>query len=72
LALARLGRFGVIDDRQRAQKVAERYIDKLNIKAYSRRSLVSSLSGGNQQKVVLSKWLMTGPDIVIFDEPTRH
>ena len=43
----------------------------MNIKTFSRAALVSSLSGGNQQKVVLAKWLLTDPDVVIFDEPTR-
>ena len=44
---------------------------RLRIKTFSRDALVSSLSGGNQQKVVLAKWLMTTPDIIILDEPTR-
>ena len=44
---------------------------KLRVKTTSRMSPVRSLSGGNQQKVVLAKWLLTEPDIIIFDEPTR-
>jgi putative multiple sugar transport system ATP-binding protein len=51
--------------------VAERYRRDLNIKAPSVMSVVGKLSGGNQQKVVLSKWLYTEPDLLILDEPTR-
>jgi putative multiple sugar transport system ATP-binding protein len=43
----------------------------MNIKAPSVMSIVGKLSGGNQQKVVLSKWLFTDPDVLILDEPTR-
>jgi len=46
-------------------------IKNLNIKVHSRKTPVVSLSGGNQQKVVIAKWLMTEPDILIMDEPTR-
>ncbi|MEE1650623.1 multiple monosaccharide ABC transporter ATP-binding protein [Brachybacterium sp. J144] len=51
--------------------VAERYRSSLNIKTPTVMSLVGKLSGGNQQKVVLSKWLFTEPDVLILDEPTR-
>ncbi len=50
---------------------AEKYKKAINIKANSIEEPVSSLSGGNQQKVVLAKWMMTEPDILILDEPTR-
>ena len=43
----------------------------MNIKAPTVKSIVGKLSGGNQQKVVLSKWLLTDPDVLILDEPTR-
>ena len=68
--LERLARFGVIDRRTEAQ-AADAHINQLKIKTLSRKSLVRSLSGGNQQKVVLAKWLLTEPDIIILDEPTR-
>jgi ribose transport system ATP-binding protein len=45
--------------------------DRLGIKAASMETLVSNLSGGNQQKVVLAKWLAMNPRVIIFDEPTR-
>jgi putative multiple sugar transport system ATP-binding protein len=69
-ALARLARFGVID-RHREYKVAESYLHKMNIKASSVSAITGKLSGGNQQKVVLSKWIFAGPDVLILDEPTR-
>ena len=50
---------------------AEKYKKRLNIKAGSINQPVGSLSGGNQQKVVLAKWMMTEPEILILDEPTR-
>lgn len=50
---------------------AEEYKKKMNIKATSVNQTVGSLSGGNQQKVVLAKWMATQPDVLILDEPTR-
>ncbi|ALX50009.1 xylose ABC transporter ATP-binding protein [Lentibacillus amyloliquefaciens] len=52
-------------------KSAEEMTNKLNLKAHSLEAKVEQLSGGNQQKVVLSKWLFTNPKILILDEPTR-
>ncbi len=50
---------------------AEKYKKLINIKANSINQAVGSLSGGNQQKVVLAKWMLTQPDVLILDEPTR-
>jgi simple sugar transport system ATP-binding protein len=51
--------------------IADKYIDILSIKTPSRDTLVKQLSGGNQQKGILARWLATDPDFLILDEPTR-
>jgi ribose transport system ATP-binding protein len=53
------------------KELAQKYINDLSIKTPSAKQLVKNLSGGNQQKVVISKLLSTKPEVVIFDEPTR-
>lgn len=50
---------------------AEEYKKRINVKANSINQVVGALSGGNQQKVVLAKWMLTQPDVLILDEPTR-
>ena len=60
----------IVDKRQEILE-AESYKKKLNVKATSIHQTVSSLSGGNQQKVVLAKWILTQPEVLILDEPTR-
>ncbi|MFO1131112.1 MAG: sugar ABC transporter ATP-binding protein [Hyphomicrobiales bacterium] len=61
---------GIVDGRKRAERVTE-MIDLLKIKVADPDLPVSSLSGGNQQKVVIAKWLMNGPRIVLLNDPTR-
>lgn len=58
-------------DRKAERRVAEQYIGELAIKTPGPAQIVQNLSGGNQQKVVLAKWLYTESKVLIFDEPTR-
>ena len=68
--LSGVSKGGVIDaDKEYA--VAEEYREKLRTKTPSVEQLVGNLSGGNQQKVLLAKWMFAGPDVLILDEPTR-
>lgn len=55
----------------RERKLFEEYVDKLQIKTPNTEQLAKNLSGGNQQKVVLAKWLQRNAEVIIFDEPTR-
>ncbi len=65
-----VARMGVLDGR--AEKtICEKMVNKLNIKTPTIRQLVNNLSGGNQQKVVLSKWIARNAKVLILDEPTR-
>ncbi|MEO3819841.1 multiple monosaccharide ABC transporter ATP-binding protein [Plantactinospora sp. B24E8] len=68
--LGKLARRGWVDD-NREYQVADGFRRDLNIKAPNVLSVTGNLSGGNQQKVVLSKWIFTDPDVLILDEPTR-
>jgi putative multiple sugar transport system ATP-binding protein len=68
--LRKLARRGWVDENEEF-KVADEYRRSMNIKAPSVSSITGKLSGGNQQKVVLSKWIFTNPDVLILDEPTR-
>ena len=60
-----------IIDKDKEISYANQFRDALKIKSNSIYQPVGSLSGGNQQKVVLGKWIMTEPDVLILDEPTR-
>ncbi|MEW1771943.1 multiple monosaccharide ABC transporter ATP-binding protein [Streptomyces sp. NPDC086777] len=69
-ALNKVARRGIVDEHEERQ-VSEGYRTSMNIKAPTVFEPVGKLSGGNQQKVVLSKWIFAGPDVLILDEPTR-
>ena len=62
---------GAVTSNKKANAIADEYIEKTHIKTPHRDQKVGNLSGGNQQKVVVSKWLNSAPDILIMDEPTR-
>ena len=68
--LPKLAHLGVIN-RGAQRKAADQYMKSISIKAPSVNQLVGNLSGGNQQKVVVAKWLMMNPKVLIVDEPTR-
>ncbi|BAL90441.1 putative ABC transporter ATP-binding protein [Actinoplanes missouriensis 431] len=68
--LTKLAKGGWVDGNEE-HKVADEFRASMNIKAPTVESIVGKLSGGNQQKVVLSKWIFTDPDVLILDEPTR-
>ncbi|MCL4415528.1 MAG: sugar ABC transporter ATP-binding protein [Actinobacteria bacterium] len=70
VALNKVARFGYFIDK-RIRNLVKNYINKLNIKVSSPLQRIDSLSGGNQQKVIISRWLANEPKILICDEPTR-
>ncbi|GHG18036.1 multiple monosaccharide ABC transporter ATP-binding protein [Streptomyces zaomyceticus] len=69
-ALPKVARRGIVDEHEET-RVSEGFRRSMNIKAPTVFEPVGRLSGGNQQKVVLSKWIFAGPDVLILDEPTR-
>ena len=62
---------GIFIDAGKERKLAEEYFKKLQVKSPNLKTLITNLSGGNQQKVILAKWMMTDIKILILDEPTR-
>lgn len=71
LALQVLKGFFKPFSRAESEKFADEFIELLNIKTASKETPIKSLSGGNQQKVILARWLLTNPQYLILDEPTR-
>ena len=62
---------GIFIDKAKSKEVSQKYVESLKTKTPGVSQLVKKLSGGNQQKVVIAKWLVRNSDILIFDEPTR-
>ncbi len=70
VSLKKMSKYGVISH-TKEKEILNDYIGKLNIKANDTETRIKTLSGGNQQKVVMSKWLIQKPKVMILDEPTR-
>ena len=62
---------GIMLDDKKIEQLVQENVAKLSIKTPSSKTLIQSLSGGNQQKVLISRWLANDPDVFILDEPTR-
>lgn len=68
--LPKITKNGFVDNKKQAE-IVDYYIDKMKIKTPSPNQLIKNLSGGNQQKILLARWMATDPELMILDEPTR-
>jgi methyl-galactoside transport system ATP-binding protein/inositol transport system ATP-binding protein len=69
--LANLKKYGLPLKHRRIREDTQNYVQRLNVKTVSLDSHIQNLSGGNQQKVLVARWLLTNPEILVVDEPTR-
>ena len=71
VAKLNLGKYGMPLNQKQMRADTQEYIDKIRIKTPTMETPIMNLSGGNQQKVLVGRWLLTDPDVLIVDEPTR-
>jgi ribose transport system ATP-binding protein len=69
--LGKISKFGSVIDNAKEKEIVDGYIKSLNVKTPNMNQIIQSLSGGNQQKGIIARWLLLSPDILIMDEPTR-
>lgn len=70
-SLKKYRQFGFLINNRKIENLVQENVKKMNIKTPSSKTLIQSLSGGNQQKVLIGRWLANNPDVLILDEPTR-
>ena len=71
IAKLNLGKYGLPLNNKKMTEDTQEYIDKIRVKTPTMDTPIKNLSGGNQQKVLVGRWLLTDPDVLIVDEPTR-